>query len=60
MIGDKLHGAVKLYSDGSLTDGRIDLILESTLKINRPAVRTKKTMENYLEEYTKYTTERNI
>lgn len=41
ILGDKLHGAVKIYSESFLPEGRIELVLESTLKINKPVKKTK-------------------
>ena len=41
ILGDKIHGAVKVFVESFLPAGRIELVLESTLKINKPAVKTK-------------------
>jgi len=41
VLGDKLHGAVKIDSDYFLPEGRVVLVLESVLKINKPARKTR-------------------
>lgn len=41
VLGDKLHGAVKIDSDYFLPEGRVVLVLESVLKINKPVRKTR-------------------
>lgn len=51
ILGDKIHGAVKLVVENYLPQGRVELVLESTLKINKPAKHTKYNMDQYLNQY---------
>lgn len=60
ILGDKLHGAVKIFADSYLPPGRIVLVLESTLKINKPAIKTKFKMDQYLNQYRNYLHEKKL
>lgn len=41
VLGDKIHGAVKVDCEFFLPEGRVVLVLESTLKINKPVRKTR-------------------
>lgn len=51
ILGDKIHGAVKIYTENFLPIGRVELVLESTLKINKPIKKSKYRMNQYLNQY---------
>lgn len=54
VLGDKIHGAVKIYVNKTLLEGKVVLVLESTLKINKPVQKTKIKMTHHLKSYQTY------
>lgn len=60
ILGDKLHGAVKIFAERYLPPGRIVLVMESTLKINKPVAKSKLKMNQYLNQYRNYIHEKKL
>jgi P2-related tail formation protein len=51
VLGDKIHGAVKINVNSTLLEGKVVLVLESTVKINKPVQKTKLKMSHFIKNY---------
>jgi hypothetical protein len=60
IVGDKIHGAIKIYAENYLPQGRIELVLESTLKVNKPVQKTQYKMKQYLNQYRNFVEDKKL